>query len=215
MINTTIVSLDKVPRFPSKFIRLKPNLQRFLGYLPTDEQWSLSLYGEAGSGKSTFALIVADQLAHNGKVLYVTNEENPKSGSIGARSDRAKMTRKNNVDLLETKSPQAMWDALANTQYKFCIIDSINEFFDQDENQVPAKKITKQRERFPNVSFVLISQTNTKGKAAGGKSAAFRADVIVYCYQINKKKPMDGCLAVLEKYRYGSTTQSYSIFGNK
>jgi predicted ATP-dependent serine protease len=205
-----LVSLQDIPKTPGKFLSFPKKLQDFLGFLPSHGQWSISLYGEPGCGKSSFAFKLADVLTSHGKVLYTTSEEDPKAGAMGLRAATMKVMGGSKIDILETNSPTVMWDQLSTKAYRFCIIDSINEFLDENENVIPAKTITQKRKNFPYVNFVFISKTRSDGKQAGGKNAAFRADLVIFCSHETKDKN-SACIAKLEKYRYGSTSYQYMI----
>jgi len=170
---TTITPLGSLPTFPKSWLQLKPDLQAFLGFLPDYEQWSISLSGDKGSGKSSLALIIADQLAQHGNVLYVTNEEHPKSGALGERAQRVNVIVRDKIHVLETRNSTEMWSLLQKPSiYKFCVIDSLNEFFDDNRRPIPAKRITDDRDLYPHVNFI---ESKKNLGFAGGNNLGIKA----------------------------------------
>lgn len=208
------LSLNDIPKRPGKFLKFPKRLQDFLGFLPADGQWSISLYGEPGCGKSSFAMSLADYLTPHGNVLYVTSEEDPRAGAMGLRAATMRVANSTKIDILETNNPSVMWKNVESGKYRYVVIDSINEFLDEDESEIPAKVITQQRKKYPDVSFIFISQTRSDGKQAGGKKAAFRADLVIFCTHATKDKKSP-CVAKLDKFRYGSTSYEFDIFAKK
>lgn len=80
-----------------------------------------------GGGKSTLSLMVASQLAKNGKrVLYASGEES--DSQIKSRADRILERVEENIWILADTSMDAVLDAILQVDADFIILDSIQTF---------------------------------------------------------------------------------------
>lgn len=130
------------------------------------------VYGNPGNGKSTFVLMLADDLAANGKVLYVMTEER-----IGARfQERLKWKKifNKNIEFLTSADINQIVQYIASGRYQFVIIDSHNKLNAKQED------VIKLMEQFPDKGFVFVSR-NLKNKKdfAGSGNWSFDVDTVV------------------------------------
>ena len=188
---------------------LSPKFKDFLGNVPRNEQFCISLTGQPGAGKSTLSFMIADEFARSGKVLYCAAEEKLTSGTIRERILSLKLS-KQNIVFIHPENYNNIVDELSAHDYQFCFIDSINEVYDEEDDPIPAKKVIRIHKKFPNISFVFISQIDSHGtKAAGGFKATHKADVKIFCSYDKKKKIST---AFLTGNRYSPKTNELSIF---
>lgn len=188
---------------------LSPKFKDFLGNVPRNEQFCISLTGQPGAGKSTLSFMMADEFARSGKVLYCAAEEKLTSGTIRERILKLRLS-KHNIIFIHPDSYNNITDELSTRNYQFCFIDSINEVYDEEEESIPAKKVIRISKKFPDVSFVFISQIDSHGnKAAGGYKATHKADVKIFC-RFDKKT--NTSTAFLTGNRYSPKTNELAIF---
>lgn len=142
----------------------------FLGPIPKNEQWTMLVYGNSHSGKSSFCLKFASILSRFGKILYANTEEDLKGGTIQIKA------RQNNVDIRsfdfldETGDKikdkyNAIIDKLKSQDYKFCIIDSISAFAMTKNEVVDTLNLAIE---FPKTSFVFITHMTKDEKTFAG-----------------------------------------------
>jgi hypothetical protein len=194
---------DVVSMEPPEALPLTGELKEFLTNLLA--KFNMLIWGGAGSGKSSFVLRLANELAetNTGRVLYYMTEEKVASGRLKARMDLMKAYSENiNFD------DQGTFDrltALVNTgMYRYVIVDSINMI------NVEQTKIVELMQTFPEVSWIFIAQA-TKGKNAyaGIQSLAHAVDT-----EIATANDKGVGIAELKKHRDGPL-KTHTIFGNK
>jgi predicted ATP-dependent serine protease len=187
---------------PPQTLPLKGELRDFLSSLLA--KFNMLIWGGAGSGKSSFVLRLANELAetNTGRVLYFMTEEKVSSGRLKARMDLMKAYSDNvNFD------DQGTFDrltALVNTgMYRYVIVDSINMI------NIEQTKIVELMQTFPEVSWIFIAQA-TKGKNAyaGIQSLAHAVDT-----EIATANDKGTAVAELKKHRDGAL-KTHTIFGN-
>lgn len=181
---------------------LQGELKEFLTNLLA--KFNMLIWGGAGSGKSSFVLRLANELAetNTGRVLYFMTEEKVSSGRLKARMDLMKAYSENvNFDDQGTIDRLT---ALVNTgMYRYVIVDSINMI------NAEQKTIVELMQTFPEVSWVFIAQA-TKGKNAyaGIQSLAHGVDT-----EIATTNEKGTATAELRKHRDGPL-KTHTIFGN-
>lgn len=198
MTTADIVAMD-----PPESLPLTGELREFLSSLLA--KFNMLIWGSAGSGKSSFVLRLANELAetNTGRVLYFMTEEKVASGRLKARMDLMKAYSDNiNFDDVGTFDRLT---ALVNTgMYRYVIVDSINMI------NVEQTRIVELMQTFPEVSWIFIAQA-TKGKNAyaGIQSLAHAVDT-----EIATSNDKGVGVAELKKHRDGPL-KTHTIFGNK
>jgi len=188
---------------------LSTNFRAFLGNVPRDRQFAIAITGEPGSAKSSFCFMLANEFSRSGKVLYCAAEENLNSGAIRERILSLKISR-HNIIFLHPETYSDIEDELNANQYSFCFIDSINEVYDNDGKALMAREVIRISNKYPNTSFVFISQINAMGtKAAGGQKATHKADIKIFC---RRDKKTDSRIAYSTGNRFYPKTYEYVIF---
>ncbi|MDA3883143.1 MAG: hypothetical protein PF481_07645 [Bacteroidales bacterium] len=125
------------------------------------------IYGSRFHGKSTVALLFADELVkqHGFKVLYVANEE----GTKGTMQEKVvRLSINSPIGIIEDYNPKLFKD------YDVVFIDSTQT---TDISHEEFKALKKQ---FPNTSFVIINQANRDGSSKGGTKWEHIVDAIMH-----------------------------------
>lgn len=146
-----------------------------LGY-PYKEMWgdisktfTLSIFGSPGSGKTTFLLKFANDLASSkGKTLYISSEE---FGSVTLVTKLKEMFEK---ETEEYEIPENLFFGKGMTDltdYQFVILDSINDMGIDIEDFKELKKI------YPNTAFIIVLQSTKSGDYRGGKDYEHEVDI--------------------------------------
>lgn len=187
---------------PPQTLPLKGELRDFLSSLLA--KFNMLIWGGAGSGKSSFVLRLANELAetNTGRVLYYMTEEKVSSGRLKARMDLMK-AYSDNVNFDDHGTFDRL-TALVNTgMYRYVIVDSINMI------NIEQTKIVELMQTFPEVSWIFIAQA-TKGKNAyaGIQSLAHAVDT-----EIATSNDKGTAVAELKKHRDGAL-KTHTIFGN-
>jgi predicted ATP-dependent serine protease len=121
---------DVVSKKPPRPLKLKKTKDLFLNMFPAIK---IFMKGAPGSGKSSFALMLADDFALNGNVLYILAEETLYRGSLASRIKRMKVISPN-IEFLELKlfedsgmTPrEEILQRLNSGKYQYVIVDSMN-----------------------------------------------------------------------------------------
>lgn len=146
------------------------------------------MYGEKGSGKSTFALEFADyfQRYRFGNVLYLSLEEGA-SYTFVLKAQRNNVTPE--ITISETNRPEEI-KKMAQA-YQLIIIDSVNT---ANLTKEDIELIVSYR-RMYNSSFLLLYQATKGGDYKGDSGIAHEADIVL--------EAKDGRI-ICEKNRYGN-----------
>jgi len=187
---------------PPQTLPLKGEMRDFLSNLLA--KFNMLIWGGAGSGKSSFVLRLANELAetNTGRVLYYMTEEKVSSGRLKARMDLMK-AYSDNVNFDDHGTFDRL-TALVNTgMYRYVIVDSINMI------NVEQQRIVDLMQTFPEVSWIFIAQA-TKGKNAyaGIQSLAHAVDT-----EISTANDKGTAVAELKKHRDGAL-KTHTIFGS-
>jgi predicted ATP-dependent serine protease len=164
----TIRELTRLPYAPMK---LSGRWQAFLGAVPAHEQFNILLSGPSGTGKSTAALELAREFTRHGTVLYIAAEERLRAGTIRLRARLMKIIT-DRIVLYDTIRYGEMTAELATGQYRFCIVDSIQEM------DVDALEVMSVINEFPNVTFCFVAQANAdERRSLGGAKWRHKVDI--------------------------------------
>ena len=168
---TTTIASDQVvlandlAKMNFKTISLRGKFGKLLGkpYVP----FYIMIYGSRFHGKSTAALMFADELVkqHAYKVLYVANEE----GAKGTMQEKVVRLGINSpIGIIEDYTPKLFKD------YDVVFIDSTQT------TEVSHEELVELKKRFPNTSFVIINQANRDGTSKGGTKYEHIVDAIMH-----------------------------------
>jgi predicted ATP-dependent serine protease len=149
------------------------------------------IYGQPGSGKTTFLLEFAHYLTRFGDVLYVSGEE----------YNSSPLTEKVNA-LPSIPSNLHFSKRIKGVQlsnYRFIILDSVTDL------GIDLDTYKKLREDNPDTCFILILQTTKDGNFRGGKEWEHEVEIAA--------EIQDGVINIY-KNRYGTKGQ-LNFFTNK
>lgn len=159
----------------------------------------MQLWGRGGSGKSTFAIDFANELASHGKVVYVSAEE-----SFGKTiSDRIKRMNATHSRLMVAAwDEEGQWTSLKDfiTTHKidFVIIDSLSVVDPNTKKAEEFRKWAKERQ----TGLIFITHATKTGQYKGSTMVQHGVDIEIEAY--------DGMLRV-NKTRYGLVAEDYPI----
>ena len=144
----------------------------------------LLLAGEPGIGKSTILLQIADHLAQNHKVAYVTAEESVHQ--VKLRANRLHL--KNNLLILSENDLETILSLIENEKPEFLIVDSIQAIYLR-ELESSSGSVSQVREcanrllrlsKDKKITTVLVGHVNKEGQIAGPKVLEHIVDTVLY-----------------------------------
>lgn len=166
------------------------------------------LSGDPGVGKSTLVLQIAAAVAAGDPVLYVTGEESDRQ--VKLRADRLGVGSVQ-LDLLATTQADDAIAAIATSQYKLVIIDSIQTLGSSALTANPGSpsQITTvasqvmQTVKTTHTACIMIGHVTKEGSLAGPKLLEHLVDVV-----LSMEGDQYGALRVLKasKNRFGATS---------
>ncbi|WP_295419666.1 DNA repair protein RadA [Sulfurovum sp.] len=177
----TQVNEDNIIRFPSGSKEL--DLVLGGGVVPG----SLTLIGGSpGIGKSTLLLKIAGNLAKTRKkVLYVSGEES--AGQIKLRANRLDANH-DNLFLLSEINLTSVLNEIANANYEFIVIDSIQTLYSDETPSAPGsvtqvRTITFELMRIAksmHIPIFIIGHITKDGSIAGPRVLEHMVDTVLY-----------------------------------
>ncbi len=150
----------------------------------------LMIYGSRFNGKSSVAMLLADELVRNGmKCLYVSNEEGVK-GSL-----QEKLLR------LRISSPIHFVEDFDSKQFRG--YDAI--FLDSTQTiGIKPEEFKALKRQYPETAFILVFKANRDGSSKGGTDWEHDVDAIMHIENQN---------ATMEKNRFpGGSTETIKLF---
>ena len=141
--------------------------------------------GEPGIGKSTLLLQVAEQLARNGPVLYVSGEESPRQ--IAMRARRLGTTSAN-IHLFTETSVDVILAAVEKLRPVAIIIDSVQTVHTSSNDSMPGSVgqvrdsagVLMAAAKRLSVPVFLIGHITKEGTIAGPKTLEHIVDTVLY-----------------------------------
>lgn len=165
--------------------------------------------GEPGIGKSTLLLQIAQALAANQPVLYVSGEES--AHQLGMRAERLSAKAKQ-LQVVSSNSADDIASTIVAGQFKLVIIDSIQTVTCQSVSSAPGSvsQITNSTHlltmaaKQSNTAIVMVGHVTKEGSIAGPKVLEHLVDVV-----LQLEGDRYGGFKVLRgaKNRYGSTNE--------
>ncbi|MFY8160278.1 MAG: hypothetical protein ACOVNU_03040 [Candidatus Kapaibacteriota bacterium] len=196
---TTVADVLK-NEYQSKPLRLVRTKKLFHNLL---NDAKVFVQGLAGQGKSTFCIQFADDLALNGKVLYVLAEEK-KDTRFQERLRRNNVFTPN-IEILETRDFDIISEYVATGNYSSVIIDSHNEL-----TNVSQKEITEWIKNIPCVVVIITRMEKTGKRALGSSDWTYIIDTVVDISNGVAMIPADG-----GKHRDGAVGGKMQVLPNK
>ncbi|WP_291862201.1 hypothetical protein [Marinilabilia sp.] len=183
-----VVSADQLAKMKFSTLSIGGKFGKLLGkpYKP----FYLMIYGSRFNGKSSVAMLLADELVKGGlKVLYVSNEEGVK-GSLQEKLLRLKISSP--IHFVEEYNPKQF------RGYDAVFLDST-----QTVGMKPDEfKIIKKQ--FPETSFILVFKANRDGSSKGGTDWEHDVDAIMH---------IENQSATMEKNRFpGGSNETIKMF---
>jgi DNA repair protein RadA/Sms len=174
------IGADLIPRLSTNL----PSLDRVLGGGLVAGSVAL-VGGEPGIGKSTLLLQVAEQLASEGTVLYVSGEESPRQ--IALRAQRLG-TMHENIRVYTETSIEKITDAIEKLRPVIAVVDSIQTVHTSTNPSAPgsigqvrdsAGLLMSAAKRL-SVPVFLIGHITKEGTIAGPKTLEHIVDTVLY-----------------------------------
>jgi DNA repair protein RadA/Sms len=166
--------------------------------------------GQPGIGKSTLLLQLADMLAKNQPVLYISGEES--AHQIGLRAQRLGVTAKQ-LQLATSTSAEDIAATVAGGDYKLVIVDSIQTISCGSiaSSAGTVSQITNSTHlltaaaKQTNTALILVGHVTKEGSIAGPKVLEHVVDVVL---QLEGDRYGGFKLLRAVKNRYGSTNET-------
>lgn len=168
------------------------------------------LGGDPGIGKSTLLLQVADGLAANHKVLYVSGEESMEQ--IKLRALRLKVDS-DQIQLFASTELGQILQAILDLKPDLVVIDSIQTMYDGNlpstpgsivqvrETAIQLQRLAKQTK----VPIVLVGHITKDGTVAGPRTLEHLVDVVLY---LEGEPEQDLRVLRAVKNRFGDATET-------
>ena len=174
------VDFDTVPRVSTTI----PSLDRVLGGGLVAGAVTL-VGGEPGIGKSTLLLQVAEHLAHDGVVLYVSGEESPRQIAMRARRLGTTNAR---IRLYTETSVERILGEVEKLRPVAVIIDSIQTVHTSSNNSMPGSVgqvrdsagVLMSAAKRLSIPVFLIGHITKEGTIAGPKTLEHIVDTVLY-----------------------------------
>jgi predicted ATP-dependent serine protease len=167
-----ITARDVLRNKKYKATPLPKHYKQILGNLPDEFQWTMLLHGAEGSGKSTYAMMLAKEFTKRNYVIYGNFEE-----AIGPTLiEKLKLISKDRtcgediskIHLLKNNTESELWRQLNTGKYKYCVVDSLSEITNSDKKIIEFWEKVK---KYPKISFILIGYARRKDKNYRGMSS--------------------------------------------
>lgn len=168
------------------------------------------LAGQPGIGKSTLLLQIANAIAKQSSVLYISGEES--MHQIGLRAQRMGVAT-NSLNLATSNSSDDIAATIASGKYRLVIVDSVQTISCQDIQSAAGSiaQITNSTHlitaaaKGSSTAIILVGHVNKEGSIAGPKVLEHAVDVV-----LELEGDRYGGFKVLRtvKNRYGSTNNA-------
>jgi hypothetical protein len=165
-----IIPMSEIVKIKTNPVNLPEPWSKILGDIPKIEQWSGMIFGYSQSGKSSFALKMADVLSKgNNWVLYNAAEEKIGTGTISQRLRRMQVWSRN-IDIFENKSIDDLIAVLSepNQKYKYVFIDSVNRL---GISNPEIMRVFNLQDQFKDINFIFIVHGDKDAKNYLGSAA--------------------------------------------
>ncbi|HRF28494.1 MAG TPA: DNA repair protein RadA [Candidatus Saccharibacteria bacterium] len=169
------------------------------------------LAGQPGIGKSTLLLQVADAVARNQSVLYVSGEES--AHQVKLRATRLGAHTSSELHFVSSTSADDIAATIRSGSYKLVIIDSIQTLSLEDITSAPGtvSQITNasnaiiRAAKASGAAVILVGHVTKEGSIAGPKILEHLVDVVL---QFEGDRYGGFKIVRASKNRYGSTNEA-------
>jgi predicted ATP-dependent serine protease len=183
-----VVSANQLAKMQFSTLSISGKFGKLLGkpYQP----FYLMIYGARFNGKSSVAMLLADELAKKSfNVLYVSNEEGVK-GSLQEKLLRLNINSP--IDFVEDYNPNQF------KNYDAVFLDSTQTIGMKPDEFKALKR------RYPDTSFILVFKANRDGTSKGGTDWEHDVDAIMH---------IENQSATMEKNRFpNGSNETIKIF---
>jgi hypothetical protein len=163
------VSQMRYNKFPA--LKLPAKYKSLIGKVPVN--FRMLLWGAPGHGKSSLALMLANDIGRTVKVLFVSAEESLKSATLTNRIKRFK-TNSRNLIFNDSNNIETIERIINTYSPKFVVIDSVNVI----KGKVEA--VLQLMQKYSDTGFIIIAQATKDHKKYSGISAlAHAVDIVV------------------------------------
>lgn len=197
-------SLADIVHSREELERFRPPWDAFLGNIPKGYAFSALLHGMPNSGKSSFALLLACELARLGPVFYALAEERIKAGTIRQRAQDLGINH-HNVFFEEITSLDHLHELFP--KYKAVIVDSINRIPDGRGKLVDPEEVLHLRLEHPQTIPIFVSQDTKDGQYRGGAGIKHDVDISWVCVG-EQDQPR---ICYTEKTRFGPSINCFRL----
>ena len=167
------------------------------------------LGGEPGIGKSTLVLQLCNNMAKEGKILYVSGEESAEQ--VKLRADRLNISDDNIMFYGETDI-NAIEENIINMEPKLVIVDSIQTMFAPELSSAPGtvsqvREITARLLRCckqNGITTIIIGHVTKDGNIAGPRVLEHMVDTVLY---LEGERYFSYRILRAAKNRFGSTNE--------
>jgi len=199
-----VKALANTVNYRTKPLHLSSDWSMFLGELPSNAQWTILVYGPSHGGKSSFVMKFAQELANNGKLLYINAEESLEGGTLQSKLRRLNITSPK-IFFYDDDDIEGIRKELSKGIYQFVIFDSLSKVAKANKQSV--LDVFNWHKEFPKINFIYVLFTTKDGKAYKGDSdLKFLAEIAI--------EVRNGIADCSEKNRYKQTRKNmqFEIF---
>lgn len=188
-----IISAQQLRQQSFVTLQLPYRWREFIG--KPSHNFNCVIHGLAGHGKSSLAMMLADDLTKFGEVVYISGEE----GFNKTMQDKLKRYCKKDsaIDVADLRSYEEIVDNISPGKYRFIFIDSL------DAMNIGPEQMRALREHFVDTAFVTVSQNTKLGVIRGSYELVHDADIAIRVH--------DG-VAVTEKNRFKEKDLKFVVF---
>lgn len=178
---TKAMPMDNLRDMKFKALTFSDKWSKLMGN--PENNFYMTIYGQAGHGKSHFTIEFSEYLAKNfGKVLFNSSEE----GISLSLKNKIINFQTANIYLGEAKTINELKSLIEDSPYKFVVIDSVNDM------KITSLQLKELKERH-GIGIIAIQQSTKDGKFKGGNEFRHDCDIAI---------KIENRAATCEKTRY-------------
>ncbi len=166
--------------------------------------------GQPGIGKSTLLLQLADMVAKNHNVLYVSGEESAhqiglRAQRLGAGNPKLKLSTSNSADDIAATVAEGMYDMVVVDSIQTVTSAAIGSSAGTVSQITNSTQLLTSAAKLSNTALVLVGHVTKEGSIAGPKVLEHVVDVVM---QLEGERYGGFKLLRGVKNRYGSTNET-------
>jgi len=176
------MSLSELQQKQFKTLDFDGEWEKLIG--TPEQNFALMIYGQAGHGKSTFAVNLSEYLANKfGYVLYNSAEE----GVSLSLQDKLKKVNSNELRVSSFKDFDSIKKHLKQSLSRFIVLDSVNHM------DLTADQVEELKRIDPTRGFITIHQVTKLGEFKGDNKFLHNCDIEIM---------VDDRVPIVKKNRY-------------